>query len=109
MGKSSTMKGKRGEQEVAAILRGYGYDVHRGGVDSYGSLPDVYGVPGLHFEIKRVERLNVPEAMKQSIRDSEIFSDGTPVLCHRRDREEWLVTLRLGDFMQIFQKSRDYE
>ncbi len=57
---------------------------------------------GLHIECKRVERLNVPEAMQQAIRDSERFHDGLPALFHRRNRQPWLVTLRLEDFMRLF-------
>ena len=32
------------------------------------------------MEVKRVERLNVPEAMKQAVRDAERFHDGAPVV-----------------------------
>lgn len=34
-------------------------------------VPDLSGLPGIHIEVKRVEKLNVVEAMEQSIRDSE--------------------------------------
>lgn len=62
------------------------------------------GLPGYHLEIKRVERLNVPEAMRQSIRDSEKFGDGIPLLLHRRNREDWLCTMRLSDFLDSIRK-----
>ena len=62
------------------------------------------GLPGVHIECKRVERLNVPEAMQQAIRDAERFQDGVPALFHRRNRQPWLVTLRLEDFMKLYQK-----
>lgn len=60
MGKSSQRKGAAGERELAAILRGRGYDIERGGSLSYGEVPDLVGLPGVHIEVKRVERLNVP-------------------------------------------------
>jgi len=106
MGRSSQRKGAEGERELAAILRGYGYDIVRGGSLSFGDVPDLVGVPGLHIECKRVERLNVPEAMQQAIRDSERFHDGLPALFHRRNRQPWLVTLRLEDFMRLFKGSK---
>ena len=102
MGRSSQRKGADGERELAAILRGYGYDIKRGGSLSFGEVPDLVGVPGLHIECKRVERLNVSEAMQQAIRDSERFQDGLPALFHRRNRQPWHVTLRLKDFMRLY-------
>lgn len=104
MGKSSQRKGADGERELAAILRGYGYEIARGGSLSFGEVPDLTGLPGVHIECKRVERLNVPEAMQQTIRDAERFQDGVPALFHRRNRQPWLVTLRLEDFMKLYQK-----
>ena len=103
-GKSSQRKGAAGERELAAILQEYGYDCTRGGSLSFGEVPDLSGLPGIHIEVKRVEKLNVVEAMEQSIRDSERMGDGLPVLFHRRNRKPWLVTMRLEDWMQMHQK-----
>lgn len=104
MGAYSQRKGAAGERELAALLRSYGYEVERGGSLSFGEVPDLLGLPGVHVEVKRVERLNVPEAMQQAIRDAESFKDGMPALFHRRNRQPWLVTLRLEDFMQLYQQ-----
>lgn len=60
-------------------------------------------IPGVHPEIKRVERLNVSEAMAQAVRDSEKFHDGMPVLFHRRNRQGWLCTMRLEDWLELYQ------
>ena len=110
MGGSSQRKGAEGERELASILREYGYTIERGGSLSFGSIPDLVGLPGVHIECKRVERLNVSEAMKQAIRDSERFHDGIPALFHRKNRQTWLVTLRVEDFMTLYQKmgERDF-
>lgn len=102
MGRKSQAKGRAGELELSRILRGYGYDVQPGRSVSYGATPDISGLPGIHIECKRVERLNVPEAMKQAMRDAEKFHDGAPVLFHRRSREPWLVTMRLQDWMGLY-------
>lgn len=102
-GRSSQRKGADGERELAALLHGYGYEIERGGSMSFGKVPDLVGLPGVHIEVKRVERLNVGEAMNQAIRDAEQFNDGTPALFHRRSRQPWLVTMRLIDWMELYQ------
>ena len=100
-GKTSQRKGAAGERELATILQQHGYDCSRGGSLTFGDLPDVSGLPGIHIEVKRVEKLNVVEAMEQSIRDSERMRDGIPALFHRRNRKPWLVTMRLIRNMMI--------
>ena len=60
---NSRQKGVRGERELAGILRDYGFDSRRG--QQYCGLngdADVIGLPGIHIECKRVERLNIYEA-----------------------------------------------
>lgn len=108
-GKASQRKGADGERELADVLRRYGYHIERGGSLSFGETPDLVGLPGVHIECKRVERLNVGEAMNQAIRDAERFQDGAPALFHRRNRQPWLVTMRLDDWMQGYQKSTKHE
>lgn len=101
MGKASQRKGADGERELARLLREHGYDIQRGGSLSFGTAPDLTGLPGIHIEVKRVERLNIPQAMQQAIRDSEKFHDGKPALFHRKSRSPWLVTMRLEDWLEI--------
>ena len=107
MGKSSQRKGREGERELRDILKEYGYPVECGEPESFGKVPDLVGLPGIHVEVKRVERLNVPEAMRQAVRDSERFRDGMPALFHRRNRQPWLVTVRLDDFMRMYNAQAD--
>ena len=102
MGRKSQRKGAGGERELAALFREYGYPVERGGSLSFGEVPDLTGLPGIHIEVKRVERLNVPEAMKQATRDAEKFLDGVPTLFHRRSHEPWLVTMHLHDWLAFY-------
>lgn len=104
MGSRSQRKGASGERELAAILRERGYDCRRGGSLSFGEIPDVVGLPGVHVEVKRVEKLNIGEAMEQAIRDSERMQDGIPALFHRRNRKPWLVTMRLEDWLSLYQR-----
>lgn len=98
---NSKAKGGRGERELAHVLQEYGFDTHRGqqfqgGVDS----PDVKGLPGIHIECKRVENLNIHKAYAQAERDAE--GKAIPAVFHRRNREPWMVTLSLNDFMEIY-------
>ena len=102
MGAKSQRKGRSAELEIIKIFQAHGIDARPGDPVSYGSTPDVVNVPGIHPEIKRVERLNVSEAMAQAVRDSEKFNDGTPVLFHRRNRQEWLCTMRLSDWISWY-------
>lgn len=99
MGKSSQRKGAAGERELAALLAREGYHTKRGG-GMYGSSPDVIGLPGVHVECKRVERLNVLSAYQQAARDAS--STETPVLFHRRNRSPWLVTMSLTDWLSYY-------
>lgn len=98
---NSRIKGKAGELELSKKLRDYGYDARRG--QQYCGAngdADVVGIPGLHIECKRVEKLNLDAAMEQSITDSR---DGEiPVVIHRKNRKEWKVTLLLDDFIRIY-------
>lgn len=102
MGKSSQRKGRDGERELRDVLQNYGFQVECGEPVSFGTVPDLVGLPGIHIECKRVEKLNIPEAMRQAVRDSEKFRDGMPALFHRRNRQPWLVTMRLDDWMKVY-------
>lgn len=98
---NSRNKGAAGERELAAKLREYGYQCRRG--QQYSGAngdADVIGLPGVHIECKRVEKLNLYDAMSQSARDAK--DDETPVVFHRRNNKDWLVTLRMDDFMKIY-------
>lgn len=83
MARSQQRKGADGERELAALLRIHGYKIERGGSLSFGEVPDLVGLPGVHIEVKRVERLNVGEAMQQAVNDAARFRDGAPAVFHR--------------------------
>lgn len=98
---NSRNKGAAGERELAAKLREYGYNCRRG--QQYSGAngdADVVGLPGIHIEVKRVEKLNLYDAMAQAVRDAK---DGDiPAIFHRKNNKEWLVSLRLDDFMKMY-------
>ena len=98
---NSRSKGKRGELELARRLREYGYDSRRG--QQYSGAngdADVVGLPGIHIECKRVEKLNIYDAIAQSRHDS--LHGELPAVFHRKNNCEWLVTMSIDDFMRLY-------
>jgi len=98
---NSKRKGSAGEREVCEIFKESGHEAHRNDQSYTGGFmnPDisVSGFDDYHFEIKRVERLNVPEAMNQARHDC---GNRIPAVIHRRSREPWLITMTLDDWMK---------
>ena len=101
-GRGSQRKGAAGERELVSLLQLAGYPVERGGSETYGTVPDLIGLPGIHVEVKRVERLNLSEAMTQAIHDAGRFKDGFPAVFHRRNREPWRVTMELNAWLRLY-------
>ena len=99
---NSRNKGKVGEREIAKILRDYGYEDCRRGEQYCGANgdADVVGLPEIHCEIKRVEKLNVDNAIDQAVRDAR--AGEMPTVFHRKNRKPWLVTMRLDDWMRLY-------
>lgn len=98
---NSKQKGKRGELSVAHEFQKYGFDARRS--QQYAGInsdADVVGVPYLHLEVKRTEKLRLDAAMEQSQRDSK--EDEIPVVVHRKDRQDWRITMKLEEFMPIY-------
>lgn len=104
-GHKSREKGKRGEREVAKIFREAGYPEARRTAQycgKTGDASDVTGIPGIHLEIKYVEREQVRAWYAQAVRDAEAAGKGdVPVVVHRKTHSPWLVTLSLEDFTKI--------
>lgn len=100
---NSKQKGSRGERELSTELKKHGYECRRSvqynGYDPEG-MPDVIGLPGIHIECKRVEKLNIDTAFEQAVRDCK--AGDLPAVFHRKNRRPWLVTLSMEDFMRIY-------
>ena len=103
MGRMSREKGKRGEREFAAVCRANGYDGKRG-VQYHGGpdSPDVTGLPGIHLEVKRTERLELYGAMAQAVADAG--PNELPAVAHRRNHCDWLIIMRANDWFQLFRE-----
>jgi Holliday junction resolvase len=104
---NSRNKGKKGELELAHILKEHGYDARRS--QQFAGMngdADVVGLEGIHIECKRVENLNLNKAMEQAIRDAKDYD--RPCVFHRKNRDFWKVTMTLEDFLEMYRREREY-
>ena len=108
---NSKEKGNRGERELLRILqergifalrnqqgRTAGALIPKGGKENPDILADVRGIR-LHVECKRAERLNLYEAVQQAVNDAN--GKALPIVAHRKNNAEWLVTFRMSDLLDI--------
>lgn len=100
---NSKQKGKRGELEFCSKMKKYGYNVRRS-VQYNGSTTegqaDVIGLDKIHCEIKRVEKLNIYNAISQAKVDHK--EGELPTVFHRKNNCEWLVTMTLEDWIKLY-------
>lgn len=99
---NSKRKGASGERELAKVLRDHGYETRRG--QQYSGAngdADVVGLPGIYIECKRVERLNLYDAIAQAKADSK---GDMPAVMHRKNNCKWLVTMELDDWIEIYKE-----
>lgn len=103
---NSKRKGAKGERELSAKLKEYGFNTRRG--QQYCGAngdADVVGLEGIHIECKRVEHLRLYDAVSQAKADAR---DGEmPTVFHRKNKCEWLVTVTLGDYMKLYRAYLD--
>lgn len=97
----SRNKGKVGELELAHFLEEHGFPAARGQQFKGGpGSPDVVceALGDFHIECKRVERADVEAWMAQACGDA---GTKTPVVMHRKNKGEWMATVRLEDFLAM--------
>lgn len=99
---NSNKKGKAGELEFVNLCKKHGFEDARRSQQYAGinNDADVVGLEGIHIEVKRVERLNVSQAIRQAIRDKA--DDEIPIVAHRKNREEWKVTMLADDWFKLY-------
>lgn len=102
---NSKQKGKRGELELVRKLKEHGFDTRRSvqynGKAEEGQA-DLLGLPNIHIECKRVEKLNLYDAMAQAKHDAE--GGELPTVFHRKNNSKWLVTMELDDWIKIYRE-----
>ena len=104
---NSKAKGKGGELEWSRVCRAEGYDVRRTAqfCGNTGEAADCIGLPGIHQEIKRVERLNITDAMAQAERDAAADGHGNiPIVAHKKNYGKWYVTMRAEDWFKLYRE-----
>lgn len=106
---NSRQKGKRGELEAAAEWNRHMPQAHarrsqqHSGTESASDLISP-GTPHLWLEVKRVERgLNLHAVMDKS---REQCGELAPVVLHRKNDSDWLVTFRLEDIKRFIQQAQ---
>ena len=96
---NSCQKGKVGEREWRDVLREKGFEARRGRQFSGSEdSPDVVSNLPFHFEVKRVEALNIDKAVEQAQRDC---GKKVPVVAHRKNKRPWLVTMLAEDWLSL--------
>jgi hypothetical protein len=105
---NSRQKGKRIERLWRDELREAGFLKAFRGQQYCGASGDADVVcpelPGYHFEVKGVQKLNLRAAMKQAIADSS-KSGRKPIVAHKVNGEEFLVTMRASDWLALVKES----
>ena len=98
---NSRRKGAAGEREFAAMLREYGWPEAKRGQQRTGlEQADVVDGPlGCHWEVKRVQRLQLRKALDQAIRDSP--EGCVPIVAHRANGEDWQATLEMSALLRL--------
>lgn len=107
---NSKQKGKKGELELAHYLTDRGFTARRG--QQFKGTPDspdiiCESLYKFHIECKRVEKLNIDLAMHQAINDKG--EDQVPIVMHRKNREDWKVTMLLDDFLDLLKEKQNAE
>lgn len=106
MGAKSRRKGAAGEREFAAVLSTFGISARRSqqfcGLNQTADL--VTSANGLHFEVKRYQRIAALRFMEQAERDAK---ENVPVVAMREDRGEWHLMIRATDLKEFAQRIVD--
>lgn len=104
---NSRDKGRRGEVELCKLLAPHWPEATRN-LDQFGTRKqDVLHVADLHIQCKRVERLNIWEALDQTV--LEAAPGDLPVLAFRRNwsrctlpsRSTWFGALELDELIAL--------
>ena len=114
MGKMERNKGKRGELEVAKLVKEHGFEArrgqqHRGGDDS----PDViHNIPHVYIEVKFREQFSLYPALEKADDEADYGvgrgADLVPVVFHRRKTQPWVIVMYAEDWLNIMRCLADY-
>lgn len=95
---STRRKGIAGEREVARLFEAAGFEVR--GLEGAGDhLVLCRDGLVLHSEVKRQERLRLPEWIAQA--EAEAPAGSVPLVSFRQSRQEWHAALRLAELIEL--------
>lgn len=107
---NSRQKGARCERELAQVLKEVmGWELCRRSQQFCGAgetadllVPEV---PGLFIESKAVEKLSIHPVMERAVQEA-----GTKlaVVCHKKNRTQWLITLPLASLPRLVEMLSSY-
>lgn len=95
-------KGSAGELELVNELKKFGFECRRS--QQYcgdAGDADVVGLKGIFIECKRVQNLNVHEAMDKATEQAKCE---VPVIFHRKDNTDWLATMTLTEWVEFYKR-----
>ncbi len=108
-GARARRKGVTGERQCADVFEAAGWEVR--GLEGSGdwiawrrglygpAAPDEFRSRTIHVEVKRQERLRLPEWLAQA--KHEAPEGVPPVVCFRQNRGEWVACLPLADLLEL--------
>lgn len=96
---NSRAKGKRAELQLCRILSATWPEAGRN-LDQFGDRKmDVINTPGVHWQCKHVEKLNIWAALHQAT--SEAASTDVPVVAFKRNYSGWYAALELEELIAL--------
>jgi hypothetical protein len=94
---NSRAKGARGEREFIDLHLAHYWPEAKRNLDQFGDdKRDCLNVAGVHWQIKRTERLDLWAAIRQA--ESEARADDVPVVAFRRNRSRWYCVTAASGF-----------
>ena len=106
---NSNAKGKVGERDWAEYLRGQGYEARRG--QQFCGSPDspdvVSSVPGVHWEVKNVQSIQILAALEQA--NSEKKEDEMGIVAFHKSNKPWVAILLMDDLMKLIKAAKPTE
>ena len=105
---NSRQKGKRGELEAAHAINEVLPNARARRAQQYSgteSTADLIadGLPNLYLEVKRRQSMNLHKVFDES---EENCGGLAPVVIHRKDNTEWLVSFKLDDLVEVVKQLR---
>jgi hypothetical protein len=96
---NSRAKGKRGELALRQVLIPYWPDAGRN-LDQFGpNKMDMVNTPGVHWQCKWVESLNIWKALNQAITEAD--PKDIPVVAFKRNGTRWFAALELDELIPL--------